>query len=93
MLNKNILKIRKQLDKLDNNLLILIKKRTQLVNIVLKNKKFKKDIVDKKRISVILKNIYKKSKRNKIDPRITNTIWKSMIKAFINYEYRNFKKK
>tara|TARA_Y200000002_G_scaffold325764_1_gene288025 strand:- start:243 stop:524 length:282 start_codon:yes stop_codon:yes gene_type:complete len=93
MLNKNILKIRKQLDKLDNNLLILIKKRTQLVDIVIKNKKFKKDIVDKKRISVILKNIYKKSKRNKIDPRITNTIWKSMIKAFINYEYRNFKKK
>ena len=38
MVNKNILKIRKQLDKLDNNLLILIKKRTQLVNIVLKNK-------------------------------------------------------
>ena len=93
MLNKNILKIRKQLDKLDNNLLILIKKRTQLVDIVLKNKKFKKDIVDKKRISVILRNIYKKSKQNKIDPKITNTIWKSMIKAFINYEYRNFKKK
>ena len=93
MLNKNILKIRKQLDKLDNNLLILIKKRTQLVDIVLKNKKFKKDIVDKKRISVILRNIYKKSKQNKIDPRVTNIIWKSMIKAFINYEYRNFKKK
>tara|TARA_E500000178_G_C16650571_1_gene586206 strand:+ start:333 stop:614 length:282 start_codon:yes stop_codon:yes gene_type:complete len=93
MLNKNILKIRRQLDKLDNNLLILIKKRTQLVDIVIKNKKFKKDIVDKKRISVILRNIYKKSKQNKIDPRVTNIIWKSMIKAFINYEYRNFKKK
>ena len=93
MLNKNILKIRKQLDKLDNNLLVLIKKRTQLVDIVIKNKKFKKDIVDKKRISVILRNINKKSKQNKIDPKITNTIWKSMIKAFINYEYRNFKKK
>ena len=93
MLNKNILKIRKQLDKLDNNLLVLIKKRTQLVDIIIKNKKFKKDIVDKKRISVILRNINKKSKQNKIDPKITNTIWKSMIKAFINYEYRNFKKK
>ena len=93
MLNKNILKIRKQLDKLDNNFLVLIKKRSQLVDIVIKNKKFKKDIVDKKRISVILRNINKKSKQHKIDPRITNTIWKSMIKAFINYEYRNFKKK
>ena len=56
-------------------------------------KKFKKDIVDKKRISVILSNISKKSKKNKIDIKITRSIWKSMIKAFIDYEYRNFKKK
>tara|TARA_B100000963_G_scaffold321888_1_gene305555 strand:- start:4282 stop:4560 length:279 start_codon:yes stop_codon:yes gene_type:complete len=92
MINKNIIKIRKKLDKLDNSLLKIIKKRLRLVNIVLENKKFKKDIVDKKRISVILKNISKKSKDQKIDPKITNKIWKSMINAFIDYEYRNFKK-
>ena len=56
------------------------------------NKKFKKDIVDKKRISVILRNIASKSKKKKIDPKITNRIWKSMIRAFIDYEFRNFKK-
>tara|TARA_A100001015_G_scaffold12946_1_gene15235 strand:+ start:1223 stop:1504 length:282 start_codon:yes stop_codon:yes gene_type:complete len=93
MVNRNILKIRKKLDILDNQLLRIIKKRTNLVNLVIKNKKFKKDIVDKKRISVILKNISKKSKSNKIDPKITNKIWKSMISAFIDYEYRNFRKK
>ena len=93
MVNKNILKIRKDLDKLDNSLLDIIKKRTKLVNIVIKNKKFKKDIVDKKRISLILNNISKKSKKKKIDPKITLKIWKSMIKAFIDYEYRNFDKK
>ena len=93
MLNKNILKVRKELDKLDNNLLTIIKKRTKLVDIVVKNKKFKKDIIDNKRISVILKNISKKSKLKKIDPKITSKIWKSMIKAFIDYEYRNFDKK
>tara|TARA_B100001057_G_scaffold6835_1_gene6235 strand:- start:6884 stop:7165 length:282 start_codon:yes stop_codon:yes gene_type:complete len=93
MINKNILKIRKQLDKLDNNLLDIIKKRTLLVDIVIKNKKFKKDIVDKKRISVILKNISRKSRQRKIDPKITYALWKSMINAFIDYEYRNFKKK
>ena len=60
MVNKNILKIRKKLDKLDNNLLEIIKKRSKLVDIVIKNKKFKKDIVEKKRISVILKNIARK---------------------------------
>ncbi len=93
MVNKNILKIRKKLDLLDNQLLKIIKKRANLVNEVIQNKKFKKDIVDKKRISVILKNIYIKSKNRNIDTKITNKIWKSMISAFIDYEYRNFKKK
>ena len=93
MVNKNILEIRKKLDKLDNHLLNLIKERENLVNQVLKNKKYKKDIVDKKRIAVIIKNIKKKSILKKIDTKITKTIWLSMIKAFIDYEYRNFKKK
>ena len=53
----------------------------------------KKDIVDRKRIKIILNNISKKSKAKKIDPKITNRIWKSMIKAFIDYEYKNFYKK
>ena len=93
MVNKNIIKIRKKLDKLDNQFLNIIKKRTLLVDQVLKNKKFKKDIIDKKRIKVILKNISKKSKRKKIDYLITKRIWSSMIKAYIDYEYRNFDKK
>jgi len=93
MINKKILVIRGKLDKLDNQFLNLIKKRTNLVNKILKRKKYKKDIVDKKRIGIILKNISKKSKLKSIDPQITNIIWKSMIKAYIDYEYRNFKKK
>ena len=88
-----IISARKELDKLDNNLLDIIKKRTKLVDKVIQNKRFKKDIVDKKRISIILRNISIKSRNKKIDPKITNKIWKSMIKAFIAYEYRNFKKK
>ena len=93
MVNKNILSVRKELDKLDNKFLDIIKKRTKLVDIVIKNKKFKKEIIDRKRIAVILKNISKKSKRKKIDAKITHRIWKSRINAFIDYEYRNFKKK
>ena len=79
MLNKNILEIRKQLDKLDNSLLKLIKRRIYLVDKVLKSKKYKKEIIDKKRIKVILKNISIKSKRQKIDPIVTRRIWISMI--------------
>ena len=93
MKNKNILLIRKKLDKLDNNLLDIIKRRTKLVDQVIKNKKFKKDIVDRKRIKIILKNIKIKSKKRNLDTKITQKIWKSMISAFIDYEYRNFKKK
>ena len=93
MINRNILKIRKELDKLDNKLLDIIKKRSKLVDLVIKNKKFKKEIIDKKRIFIILKNIKKKSKAKRIDPKITDKIWRSMIKAFIDFEYRNFRKK
>ena len=93
MVNKNILKIRKKLDQLDNSLLEIIKKRTKLVDLVIKNKKYKKEIVDKKRIKIILKNIKRKSKLKKIDPLITLKIWKTMINSFIDYEYRNFKRK
>ena len=92
MKNKNVNLIRKKLDKLDEQFLNLIKKRSILVNQVLKNKKHKKDIVDKQRINQILKGIKKKSKTKKIDTIVTRKIWKSMINAFIDYEYRNFKK-
>ena len=85
--------IRSKLDKLDNKLLALIKYRTSLVEEVLKLKEFKKEIVDQKRINFILNKIKGKAKKLKIDPRITNRIWKNMIWSYIDYERRNFKKK
>ena len=92
--NKKKLNIlRKKLDLLDNKLIKLIKIRTNIVNEVLKLKTYKHEIVDKKRISLILKNIKKKSIKNKIDPKITNRIWKNMIMSYIDFERRNFKKK
>ena len=86
-------KIRVDLDKLDSSLIKLIKKRTNLVKKVLALKEKKNQIVDKKRIETILKNIKKKSIKNNIDPKITNRIWKNMISAYIDFEKRNFKKK
>ena len=85
--------IRKRLDSLDNSLIKLIKKRTALVKDVLNLKEYKNEIVDKKRINKILKNIKKKSIQNKIDPKITKRIWINMIYAYIDFEKRNFKKK
>ncbi len=91
--NKKLKVLRKSLDKLDNLFIKLIKKRTSLVKEVLKLKVNKNQIVDKKRIKFILNQIKKKSIKNKIDPKITNRIWKNMIYSYIDYERRNFKKK
>jgi len=85
--------LRVKLDKLDSELLGLIKKRSNLVNEVLKVKIHKKEIIDQKRINFILNKIKTKSKQLNIDPKITNRIWKNMIWSFIDYEKRNFKKK
>ena len=90
---KKLSKIRYDLDKLDNSLIKIIKKRTNLVRKVLALKSKKNEIVDQKRIKFILKNIRQKSIKNKIDPKITNKIWKNMIFAYIDFERRNFKKK
>ena len=90
---KKLNKIRLELDKLDNSLIRIIKKRTNLVKKVLALKERKNQIVDQKRIRTILQSIRKKSLSNKIDPKITNKIWKNMISAYIDFERRNFKKK
>ncbi len=92
MKNKQLLRIRKKLDKLDDKFLYLIKKRTQLVNQVLLTKKFKNQIIDRKRIKRILANIKKKSLRKNLDKEVTKEIWSAMIRAYIKYEFRNFKK-
>ena len=92
--NKKKLNIlRKKLDYLDNKLIDIIKSRTNLVNEVVKLKEYKSEIVDKKRISLILKKIKKKSISKKIDPNITTRIWRNMIWSYINYERKIFKKK
>ena len=93
MIKKKLKNIKKKLDILDNKLLLLFKKRTLLVNEVLKTKTYKNQIVDKKRIKLILKNIKNKSKQKKIDPEITTNIWKTIIRSYIKYEFKNFRKK
>ena len=90
---KKLSKIRFELDKLDDSLIKIIKKRTNLVKKVLTLKDKKNQIVDQKRIKKILTNIRKKSLKNNIDPKITNRIWKNMIWSYIDFERRNFKKK
>ena len=90
---KKLNKIRHELDSLDNSLIKLIKKRTNLVKKVLALKDKKSQIIDHKRIKKILKDVRKKSLINNIDPKITNRIWKNMIWSYIDFERRNFKKK
>jgi len=89
---KKLNSLRLDLDKLDNQLLKLIKKRSLLVNEVLKVKIYKNEIIDQKRIKFILQKIKIKSTKLKLDTKITNRIWKNMIWSFIDYEKRNFKK-
>jgi len=93
MKNNNIIKVRKKLDLLDNRFLNLIKKRSILINKILKEKTSKNQIVDRKRIKTILKNIRKKSLIKKIDKNLAEKIWKAIIKETISYEFKNFKKK
>ena len=88
-----LIKLRKKLDKLDDSLIKIIKKRTSIVKQVLQLKEYKNKIIDNKRICFIISQIKKKSINNNIDPKITRRIWINMIRAYIDYEKRNFNKK
>ena len=93
MKNLKLKLIRQKIDKLDDKLLNLIKVRTNLVTGVLKQKRYKNQIIDKARIKEVLTLIKKKSISRKIDPKITKKIWRNIIRAYIDFEKRNFKKK
>ena len=93
MKNSKLKLIRQKIDKLDDKLLNLIKIRTNLVTGVLKQKRYKNQIIDKARIKEVLTLIKKKSISRKIDPKITKKIWRNIIRAYIDFEKRNFKKK
>ena len=93
MNRKKLKKARIKIDQIDRSIFNLIKKRTKIVKYMLSLKKYKDQIVDKKRINEILKNIRKKSIQNHIDPKISLRIWKSMIWSYVDFQRKNFKKK
>jgi len=93
MNKQKLKKARIRIDKIDKNIFNLIKQRTKIVEYMLNLKQYKNQIVDHKRIKMILKNIRSKSIKNGLDPKITESIWKSMIWSFVNYQRKNFKKK
>ena len=85
--------VRKKIDQIDDKLLPLMVKRSKLVEKALRLKKNKTEIVDKKRIEEILKKISKKTNELDGNSKLLKSIWLSIIKNFIDYENREFKKK
>ena len=93
-MKKNKLKLaRNKVDQLDQKIFNLIKKRTQIIRYMIGIKKFKNEIIDKKRNNEILKKIRNKSIKNGIDPKITKRIWQAIIWSYVDFQRRNFKKK
>ena len=90
---KRLIIARNKIDQFDNSIFNLIKKRTKVVKHMLSLKRYKNQIVDHKRINTILRNIRKKSVRNRIDPQITARIWKAMIWSYVYFQKKNFKEK
>tara|TARA_B100000900_G_scaffold390750_1_gene384746 strand:- start:258 stop:545 length:288 start_codon:yes stop_codon:yes gene_type:complete len=85
--------VRKKIDQIDDKLLPLMIKRSKLVEKALSLKKNKTEIVDKKRIEEISKKISKKTTELGGNSVLLKSIWLSIIKNFIDYENREFKKK
>ena len=89
----SLIKVRSEIDKLDDKILPLMVKRSQLVENALELKKLKSQIRDPKRIKVILDKIEKNSEKYDVNKKLLRKIWKSMIECYIDYENRIFKRK
>ena len=84
--------IRNKIDIIDNKLLPLMVKRSQLVEKALELKVRRSEIVDKKRISEIRKKISQKTRKLGGNPKLLSNIWLSIIENFIRFEKSKFKK-
>ena len=84
--------IRKQIDIVDSKILPLMVKRSFLVNNALELKTKKSEIVDLNRINQIKRKVSLQSKKLGGNPKLISNIWLSIIKNFIDFEKRNFKK-
>ena len=89
---KNLKDVRKSIDNVDDRLVKLIGEREFYVREALKFKTNKKQIIDRKRISMVLKKTKNLSKKYKANNLIVERIWKLMIKNFIILENKLFKK-
>ena len=84
--------VRKRIDKIDSKILPLMVKRSELVNKALSLKTKKSEIIDSKRINEIKKKVSSQAKKLGANPKLISDIWVSIIKNFINFEKKNFKK-
>ncbi len=84
--------IRRSIDEVDSKILPLMVKRSKLVSKALDLKSKKSEIVDLKRINQIKKNVADQAKKLGGNPKLISDIWLSIIKNFINFEKKNFKK-
>ncbi|CAN1595040.1 PheA Chorismate mutase [Candidatus Pelagibacterales bacterium] len=85
MSQKNILKIRSNIDTIDKQIIKLLGLRKKQVLKIAKYKN-KRTIVDKKRINQIMKRIKAEAKRNKIDFMLVKNFWNKLIQYSIKLE-------
>ena len=84
--------VRNKIDIIDNKLLPLMIKRSQLVEKALNLKVKRSEIVDQKRIREITKKISQKTRQLGGNPKLLSNIWLSIIDNFIKFEKSKFKK-
>ena len=89
----NLKDVRNAIDKLDDKILPLMIKRSQLVENALVLKKLKSQIRDPKRIKIILDKIEKNSEGFDVNKKLLRKIWRSLIECYIDFEKKEIKKR
>ena len=85
MSQKNILKIRSNIDTIDKQIIKILGLRKKQV-LKIEKYKNKRTIVDKKRINQIMKRIKAEAKKNKVDFILVKNFWNKLIQYSIKLE-------
>ena len=89
---RNLNEVRRSIDNVDARLVRLIAEREFYAKEAVKFKTNRSQIIDKKRINIVIRRVRKLSKKYNVSSATVEKIWKLIIQNFIILEKKLFKK-
>lgn len=86
----NLEEVRKQIDRIDEQIIALLGERTDYVLQAARFKNNEQGVQDTKRVEAVIEKVRSKAMHMGADPDLIETLYRSIIQAFIDKEMKEF---